>query len=104
MENPIIILSTAANKEEAEKIANTLLEKHLIACANIMPVSSRYWWEGKIECSGEFLLVMKSRRELFDEVVLLVKGLHSYEVPEVLALPIVAGSEKYFGWMADVLK
>jgi periplasmic divalent cation tolerance protein len=105
MENPIIIiLTTAGSKQEAEKIVNALLEQRLIACANIMAVSSRYWWGGKIDCAEEFLVVMKSRRELFDGVVLLVKGFHSYEVPEVLAVSVVEGSLGYLDWMASVLK
>jgi periplasmic divalent cation tolerance protein len=105
MQTPIIILVTTASKAEAEKIAQALLQEHLIACANIVgPVSSHFIWEGKIDCAEEFLMVMKSKKELFDRVVERVKGLHSYEVAEVLALPVVAGSEKYLGWMDEVLK
>ncbi|MCW4025308.1 MAG: divalent-cation tolerance protein CutA [Candidatus Bathyarchaeota archaeon] len=103
MDKAVIILTTTQNKTEAEKIANTLLEQRLIACANITAVSSRYWWNQKIECSEECLVIMKSRQELFERVVEQVKLLHSYEVPEVLALPVLAGSADYLAWIFDTL-
>ena len=101
----IVIFVTAKDKKEAEKIIQELLNEHLIACANIVsPVTSFFWWVGKIDRAEECLLVMKSRQDLFEEVALKVKGLHSYEVPEVLALPIVEGSKAYFDWMSVVLR
>ena len=101
----IIVLVTTANKEEAEKIAQKLLGDKLIACANIIsPITSYFHWSGKIDCAEECLVVMKSRVDLFGALVECVKGLHSYEVPEVLALPIVAGSESYLGWVDGALK
>ena len=101
----ILVLVTTASKDEAEKIVQKLLEDKLIACANIInPVTSYFHWSGKIDCAEECLIVMKSRMDLFGELVECVKGLHSYEVPEILALPIVAGSEAYLGWMGEVLK
>ena len=101
----IIVLVTTTDKPQAEKIAQALLNEHLIACANIIgPVTSFFNWGGKMDCADEYLMVMKSRKDLFDEVAGRVKSLHSYEVPEVLAVPIVAGSEAYFDWMAGVLK
>src|SRR3990172_3844690 len=101
----ILVLVTTASKEEAEKIAQRLLKDKLIACANIIgPVTSHFHWLGKIDCAEDCLVVMKSRMDLFGALVDCVKGLHSYEVPEVLALPIVAGSEAYLGWMGEVLK
>ncbi len=101
----IIVFVTTANKAEAEKISQALLTKSLIACANIInPVTSFFFWSGKIDRTEECLVVMKSRRDLFLELVELLKGLHSYEVPEVLALPIVEGSKAYLDWMAKVLK
>ena len=101
----IIVLATTANKAEAEKIAQTLLKKRLIACANIInPVASLFFWSGKIDKAEECLMVMKSRRDLFAELAECLKGLHSYEVPEVLAIPIVEGSAVYLAWMGEVLK
>ncbi len=96
---------TTANKAEAEKIAQTLLKERLIACANIInPVTSFFFWSGKIDRAEECLVVMKSRRDLFAELAERLKGLHSYEVPEVLAIPIVEGSKAYLDWMSEVLK
>jgi periplasmic divalent cation tolerance protein len=101
----ILVLVTTANKEEAEKIVQKLLEDKLIACANIInPVTSHFHWAGKIDCAEECLVVMKSRMNLFGTLVECVKSLHSYDVPEVLALPLVAGSEAYLGWMGKALK
>jgi periplasmic divalent cation tolerance protein len=101
----IIILVTAKDKGEAEKISKLLLKERLIACANIVsPVTSFFNWIGKMEKAEECLIVMKSRRDLFAKVVEHVKSLHSYEVPEVLALPIVGGSKAYLDWMSVVLK
>jgi periplasmic divalent cation tolerance protein len=101
----ILVLATTANKAEAEKIAQTLLKERLIACANIInPVTSFFFWSGKIDKAEECLVVMKSRRDLFAELAECLKGLHSYEVPEVLAIPIVEGSAAYLVWMGEVLK
>ena len=103
--NYIIIFVTTADKLEAEKIAQALLKEKLIACANIMgPVSSHFHWSGKIEHAEEYLLLMKSRQSLFDELAAEVKVLHSYEVPEILALPIIKGSKAYLGWLGSSLK
>ena len=101
----IIVLVTTASKEEAEKISRTLLNEKLIACANIVsPVASCFLWQGKIDKAEECLVVMKSRKDLFGELAGRVKALHSYEVPEVLALPIVEGSVDYLAWIGGVLK
>lgn len=101
----IIILVTCKDKLEAEKITHSLVQKRLIACGNIVsPVTSFFNWLGKIDNAEECLIVMKSRLDLFGEVSEMVKGLHSYEVPEVLALPIVVGSKAYLDWMSVVLK
>jgi periplasmic divalent cation tolerance protein len=101
----IIVLVTTKNREEAEKISQTLLQERLIACANIVsPVASSFLWQGKINCAEECMVVMKTRRSLFSELVLCVRALHSYEVPEVLALPIVEGSEAYLSWLGSVIR
>jgi len=103
--NYIIILVTTKDKQEAEKITQLLLKEYLIACANIInPVTSFFHWSGKIDKAEECLIVMKSRADLFTQVAENVKGLHSYEVPEILALPIIEGSEAYLNWMCGVLK
>ena len=95
-----LIMVTASSREEAEKIATTLLKRKLIACANILgPVSSRFWWQGKIDSAEEYMIFMKTKRELFDQVADNVKQLHSYEVPEIIALPIVEGAKPYLEWI-----
>ena len=99
-----LIMVTASSREEAEKIATTLLERKLIACANILgPVSSRFWWQGKIDSAEEYVIFMRTKRELFDQVVDNVKQLHSYEVPEIIALPIVEGAKPYLEWISSSL-
>jgi periplasmic divalent cation tolerance protein len=101
----IIVFVTTSNKEEAEHISRKLLEDKLIACANIVgPVVSHFHWEGRVDRAEEFLVLMKSRLDLFEALSTRVKALHSYEVPEVLALPVVAGSAAYLNWLAVSLK
>jgi len=96
----IVVLITAKDKKEAEKISRGLLEAKLIACANIIEgVQSLYWWQGKIDSSQEVLLVLKTKKILFKRVYTQVKSLHSYQTPEIIALPIIAGSEDYLQWL-----
>jgi periplasmic divalent cation tolerance protein len=100
-----MVLVTTSSKQEAEKISQALLEAKLIACANIVgPVSSHFHWGGKVEQAEEFLVLMKSRSDLFEKISEAVRKLHSYEVPEILALPVVAGSEAYLAWLGRSLK
>ncbi len=101
----IIMLVTTASKQEAEKIAQHLLEAKLIACANIVgPVCSLFRWVGKVERAEEHLVLMKTREDLFEKVAEAVRALHSYDVPEILALPIVDGSKGYVDWLESCLK
>ena len=101
----IIVFMTASSKEEAEKIVRALLEERLIACANIIDnVSSFFWWQGKIEKEKEVLAIMKSHKRLFEKLSQRVKELHSYAVPEILALPITEGSPSYMDWMKSCLE
>ena len=100
----IIVMVTTASKQEAESIAQRLLQKRLIACANIIgPVSSLFRWSGKTERTEECLIFMKSRRDLFEKLAETVKALHSYEVPEIIVLPIVDGSKAYLDWLGSCL-
>jgi periplasmic divalent cation tolerance protein len=101
----IVVLVTASSKSEAEKIANSLLNEKLIACANIIgPVHSLFWWSGKIEGAEEYIILMKSRESLFDKLSERVRALHSYDVPEIIALPIVKGYKAYMEWIDNCLK
>ncbi len=100
----IVVFVTASKQEEAEKIARTLLEKKLAACCNIIGgVRSLYWWQGKIADDNEVLLVIKSRADMFNEIKGTVVALHSYTVPEIIALPVAAGSEPYLNWIDQSL-
>jgi periplasmic divalent cation tolerance protein len=100
MTDIIIIFVTAGSEEEAEKIAQTLVEERLAACVNILsPIRSIYRWEGKTQGDREWLLVIKTEQKYFADVEARVRSLHSYQVPEVIALPVVDGSERYLEWV-----
>ena len=100
MTDKIVVLSTCDSKEQGLDIARRLVEQRLAACVNIVPgVRSVYRWKDKIEENPELLLVIKSRRDLFSNLRVELEKLHSYEVPEVIALPIVDGSEAYLRWL-----
>jgi periplasmic divalent cation tolerance protein len=94
------VLITAGSQEEADRIAQALVGEMLAACVNIVPgVTSVYRWEGEVQRDREWLLVVKSRREALDDLVQRVQALHSYDVPEVIALPLSGGSEAYLQWI-----
>lgn len=100
MTDKIVVLSACSSPAEAEKIAHAVIEKRLAACVNLLPgVQSIYRWRGAVERSDEVLLVIKSSRELFDRLRGELLKMHSYEVPEILALQIVDGAEGYLEWM-----
>ncbi len=101
----IVILITAKDTAEAETIGHKLLDEKLIACVNIVKdVRSLFWWQGKVDQSDEVLLVVKSRQELFGKIVETVKAVHSYDVPEILALPVMDGNKDYLNWIDESLK
>jgi periplasmic divalent cation tolerance protein len=100
MTDCLLILVTAGSETEAETIAKTLVEERLVACVNIVnPIRSIYRWEGKIADDREWLLIMKTRAARFAAVEARVKVLHSYQVPEVIAVPIQVGAEAYLQWI-----
>jgi periplasmic divalent cation tolerance protein len=100
----IMVFMITATKQEAQKIASALLNKHLIACANILgPVYSEFWWKGKIDKTTEFLVLMKSDEKLFEKLSRTIKEMHSYEVPEILALPVVKSWAPYLEWLNATL-
>jgi periplasmic divalent cation tolerance protein len=104
MTDKIVVLSTASSAAEAEAIARRLVEERLAACVNVVTgVRSFYRWKGKIEDSPEWLLVIKSSRGSFDGLRAALEKLHSYEVPEVIALPVVEGATNYLHWMEGQL-
>ena len=105
MHKYVVVLVTAKNKIEARKIANGLLKDRLIACANIVDgVESLFSWQGRVDCGKEVLMIIKTQQKLFKKVAIKVKELHSYTTPEIIALPIVAGSEDYLKWVNEVVK
>ena len=100
----VALMITCPSREEAERVARALVEARLAACVNILPnVRSIYWWEGKVEEGDEVLLLVKTRLDLVGELARRVRSLHSYEVPEIIALPIVAGSDDYLRWVDSSL-
>lgn len=100
--NPGIVFVMAANEDEAAKIARALVEERLAACVNILgPIRSIYRWRGAIEDAREHLLMIKSRARLFSKIERKVRELHSYEVPEIIALPIARGSKPYLDWIFE---
>ena len=102
MTDAIVIFVTAGSEAEAETIAKMLVAEQLAACVNILsPIRSIYRWEGKLADDREWLLVIKTRAERFSSVEARVKALHSYQVPEVIALPIVQGSGEYLRWLGE---
>lgn len=104
-DEPIVVLLTAANGEEAVRLADMLIGAHLAACVQILPeMESVYRWEGKIERQPEILLLAKTTRSKFNDLEKEVRALHSYETPEIIALPVVAGSAPYLDWLRASLK
>jgi len=101
----LIVLVTASDVNEAQRIANTLLERRLAACVNIVPgVQSLFWWEGRVDGAEEALMLVKSRIDLLEELMETVKKLHSYQVPEIVAVTIHGGSKDYLKWLDSTLR
>ncbi len=96
----IIIFITTASKSEARKISDSLLDRHLIACANIIDgVDSYFWWKDRKEKAKECLIIAKTVKPAFKGLVKIVRRIHSYETPEIIAIPITAGSPDYLDWI-----
>jgi periplasmic divalent cation tolerance protein len=102
MTDKLLVLTTAGSEEEAAKIARALVERRLAACVNIVPrVKSVYRWEGKVESAEEFLLLVKTTRARKEQVGAAIRELHSYELPECMAITIDAGSKEYLDWIGE---
>src|SRR5437764_15008351 len=100
-----LVLSTAGSEDEARKIAHHLVEHQLAACVNIVrQIESVYWWQGKMESSREWLLLIKTTAENFAAVRAAIRELHSYDLPECIAVDVVDGSPAYLQWIADSVK
>jgi len=100
----IMIMVTCATQKEAREISGRLLAKRLVACVSILPkIESKFWWEGKLVSAAEFLVTMKTVRSNFKRIETEIKRVHSYEVPEIIAVPIVAGSRDYLDWISGTV-
>jgi periplasmic divalent cation tolerance protein len=101
----IVLLITTATAEEAQRISRVLLEQKKVACVNILPrINSLFWWQGKLDSAKESLLIVKTKASQLSEIVPLVKEIHSYDIPELIALPIIGGNQDYLEWMEKEVK
>jgi periplasmic divalent cation tolerance protein len=95
------VMTTTGSRDEALALARGLVERQLAACVHVAgPISSTYRWQGNVETSDEWTCLIKTRRELYDQVEAAIAGAHSYDTPEIVAVPIWRGSEKYLAWLA----
>ena len=99
-----VLLTTTPTREEAAKIANLLIDERLGACVQLIPIESFYFWQGKTQNEAEVLLLVKTRANLFDRAIARIKEVHSYTVPEIVALPFSAGFGGYLNWIEEVTK
>lgn len=102
----VVVLVTCGSAKEAQRLGTALVRKRIAACANVVtsPVKSIYWWKGKVEAATEALMLIKTTREKFTALEAEIRRLHSYETPEIIALPIVAGSKAYLDWLSESVK
>jgi len=102
MAEEIIVLITVTSKDEAGRIGTALVNEHIAACVNILPqIRSLFFWDGKTQDENEMLMIVKSRLSQLDRIIARVKELHSYTMPEVIAIPIIGGSPEYLHWLKD---
>ena len=104
MTDALQVVTVAASQEEAAKIAHALVSRRLAACAQVSgPITSTYHWQGKVETSQEWVCTIKTRQSHYAAVAAAIRGLHSYEVPEILATAVVSGDRDYLNWLAGEL-
>ena len=101
----VVVFITANDNKEAELLSRVILNNKKAACVSIVPgIVSSFWWQGSISSSQELLLIVKTTITLIDELINLVKSIHTYEVPEIIAMPILGGNIKYFRWLEESLQ
>ena len=101
----IVVFITTATAEEAQLISRMLLEQRKAACVNIVPkVDSLFWWQGELNSTQESLVIIKTKASLLPEIINQVRAAHSYEVPEIIAMPIIGGNEEYLNWIDDEVR
>jgi periplasmic divalent cation tolerance protein len=105
MTDKIVVLNTCASAEEAERLARSLVDQRLAACVTVItPIRSFYRWQGAVADAAEWLLVIKTSRPLFERLRATLESTHSYEVPEILALPVIEGAANYLSWIDSELQ
>ena len=105
MSGYVQVITTTGKKKDAEKMAEFLVEKRLAACVQIFgPITSVYWWEGRTEKANEWFCLIKTTRALYENVESAIRKIHPYKVPEILAIPVVAGSKDYLSWLDGTVK
>lgn len=98
----IQVTTAIDSKEKAQQLAEALVKNRLAACVHVSgPITSTYWWQGQLEIAEEWVCVAKTRKELYEDVAEMIKRLHSYDEPEIIALPIIAGSQSYLDWIVQ---
>ncbi len=98
----VVIMTTAGSQEEAEKLANALVGDQVAACVQLVPITSYYTWKGEAQSDDEILLLVKTRAPVYSRVEELIRSLHSYDTPEVIAVPVASGSPGYLSWIQEV--
>jgi periplasmic divalent cation tolerance protein len=99
------IQTTTESRADAEALARALVERRLAGCVQIVgPINSTYWWQGEVESAEEYLCLVKSSRDAYPALEAAIQELHPYDVPEILAIPVAAGSAAYLGWLRDELR
>ncbi len=98
----VVMVTTAGSREEADKLANGLVGEQVAACVQLVPITSYYTWTGEVQRDEEILLLIKTQRSLYSRAEELIRSLHSYDTPEVIAVPIADGSPDYLSWIRDV--
>ncbi len=105
MSKHLQVVTTVDTEEKAQEIARALVERRLAACAQVLgPITSTYWWQGQVETAQEWLCILKTREELYEELEQTLRSIHPYEVPEILATPVAAGNPAYLAWLDETLK
>ena len=105
MSQYLVVLTTVESGKQAQELSQRLVERSLAACVQVLgPISSTYWWKNKVEAAQEWLCLVKTREDLYPEVEAAIGEIHPYEVPEIVALPIILGSRSYLSWLDGALR
>ncbi|TAK67402.1 MAG: divalent-cation tolerance protein CutA [Dehalococcoidia bacterium] len=101
----IQVMTAVGEREDADRLARSIVERRLAACAQVIgPISSTYWWRGELESATEWLCLMKTERARYEELEAAIRDAHSYETPEIVAMPVEAGSRDYLAWLSGEVR